>query len=89
LIIPTKQLTVLKELTVFWLQVNVPVCISGVSSAAAADVIKEFTDKVSKKATKRKKMNFLKVIGKKVQNVLREAIYSRLRMIQCSEKDKT
>jgi hypothetical protein len=37
---------------------------------------------VSKKATKRKKMNFLKVIGKKVQNVLREAIYSRSSVVR-------
>jgi hypothetical protein len=39
---------------VFWLQVNVPVCISGVSSAAAADVIKEFTDKVSEADDKKR-----------------------------------
>jgi hypothetical protein len=55
-----KQLTVLKELTVFCLQVNVPVCISGVSSAAAADVIKEFTDKVSDSKRQREKNGFFK-----------------------------
>jgi hypothetical protein len=55
LIIPTKQPSILKELTVFRLQVNVPVCISGVSSAAAADVIKEFTDKVSESKRQREK----------------------------------
>jgi hypothetical protein len=42
----------------FWLQVNLPVCISGVSSAAAADVIKEFTDKVSEAKDKERKMDF-------------------------------
>jgi hypothetical protein len=65
----------------FRLQVNVPVCISGVSSAAAADVIKEFTDKVSEAKDKEKKKRFFKSQRKKVQNVLR--------VFQCSEKDKT